>query len=238
MHRTSRKLKAALLAAALAGSLTACAGGAGYGGAASWKEDVLLHDGTKIIVERSQTYGGFPTIDSRERAVLEEEWTFHGHDDHRQVTWKVNQRHPPEGESLMLLQLNFLDGVPYIATSPAGCFSYNHWGRPNPPYVFFKYDGKSWQRIQLAEFPVEFKEANVVVGGRMNPKDQAGTTLPIGKVKEDNRLLEPYLRHIVREPIKGGVTSCEKRVHYKCGWFGTRPDGTLNKEFADRMCDR
>jgi hypothetical protein len=37
----------------LGGSMNACA----IGGS-SWKEEVLLHDGRKLIVERSQTYGG------------------------------------------------------------------------------------------------------------------------------------------------------------------------------------
>ncbi len=38
-------------------SMTAQAGLFGLGGV-SWKEEVLLHDGSKIIVNRSQSYGG------------------------------------------------------------------------------------------------------------------------------------------------------------------------------------
>ena len=45
--------KAISLVLILGVSMTAC--GAGK---SSWKEEVLLHDGTKLIVERSQTYGG------------------------------------------------------------------------------------------------------------------------------------------------------------------------------------
>lgn len=171
---------------------------------ASWKEEVLLHDGRKLIVERSQTYGGYPTIESREREVLNEEWIFHVPGSDRKVAWKSNFRRPPEGDSLMLLQIDFLDGVPYVATTPAGCFSYNHWKRPNPPYVFFKHDGKAWKQILLAEFPATFKLSNVVVGGRSDPEKQSGTTLSVATIKEENRLLEPYLRQIVREPLKPG----------------------------------
>lgn len=104
---------------------------------ASWKEEVLLLDGRKLIVERSQTYGSYPTVESRERALLNEEWAFRSPDGRQRIVWKSDFRRPPEGDSLMLLQLNFLNGVPYVATSPAGCLSYNHWKRPNPPYVFF-----------------------------------------------------------------------------------------------------
>ncbi len=166
---------------------------------ASWKEEVLLHDGKKLIVERSQTFGGYAEPASRERSVAKEEWVFRIPGSDRKVTWKSDFSRPPEGDSLMLLQLNFLNGVPYIATSPAGCLSYNHWKRPNPPYVFFKYDGKAWQQIPLSAFPVVFKESNV--GGGTNPKKLAGTTLSADRIREENRNLERYLREIVREPL-------------------------------------
>ena len=199
-----RSIKAGLLCISLmilGGSMSACA----MGDKTSWKEEVLLHDGKKIIVERSQTYGGYPTIESRERDVLDEEWIFRIPGSDRKVVWKSDFRRPPEGDSLMLLQLNFLNGVPYIATSPAGCLAYNHWKRPNPPYVFFTYDGKVWKQISLSTFPAVFKESNVVVGGRSNPKKQAGTTLSVDTIKEENRNLELYLQRIVREPLKAGA---------------------------------
>ncbi len=233
MSMTAKMFKAIVLSLTIMGaSMQAVA----FGGGASWKEEVLLHDGGKLIVERSQVYGGYAEPASRERSLAEEQWVFQIPGGGQRVVWKSDFRRPPEGDSLMLLQLNFLGGVPYVATSPAGCLAYNHWGRPNPPYVFFKYDGKSWQRISLAEFPALFKESNVAVG-RPDPDHRTGL-LSVETIKQENRLLEPYLRHIIREPITGGPTTCEKRVHYKCGWFGMRPDGTFNKDFADRMCDR
>jgi hypothetical protein len=176
----------------------------GFGNSVSWKEEVLLHDGQKIIVERSQTLGGYPTVESQERAVLAEEWIFPVPGTKRKVLWKVDFRSPPAGSQLMLITLGFLNGTPYIATTPAGCIAYNHWKRPNPPYVFFKYDGKEWQQIPLTEFPMEFKEANVVVGGRSKPEKQAGSTISISKIKAENHGLEPYMLQIIREPITKG----------------------------------
>lgn len=169
---------------------------------AEWKEEVLLHDGRKLIVERSQVYGGYSTLESRERSLVREEWTFRTPDGGQKVVWKSDFRGPPEGDSLMLLRLDFLDDVPYVATSPAGCLAYNHWKRPNPPYVFFKYDGKSWKQISLAEFPKVFQESNVAVG-RPDPGHREGL-LSVDTIKEENRLLEPYLKQIMREPMKPG----------------------------------
>ena len=104
----------------------------------------------------------------------------------------------------VLVLVGFSDSTPYIATSPAGCIAYNYWDRPNPPYVFFRHDGKEWQRISLAEFPVELKEVNVVVG-RPDPPHRSGL-LSIAIIKEENRNLEPHLRQIIREPVKVAQT--------------------------------
>jgi hypothetical protein len=42
----------------------------------SWKEEVLLHDGQIIIAERFYNLGGYSTIDSTERAVVDQTVTF------------------------------------------------------------------------------------------------------------------------------------------------------------------
>lgn len=205
----------------------------GFGNSASWEEEVLLHDGRKILVERSQSYGAYPTLDSRERIVLDEKWVFQNPDNQQQVTWKVNHRPPPEGESLMLMVLGFVKGTPYIANVPAGCIAYNHWGRPNPPYVLFWFDGQVWQKIPLDEFPAELKEANVVVGGRNNPKEQAGATLSIAKVKEQNYYLEPHLRQLSRESVKSAqTTTCEELMYYKGAWI--MPNDPVARDILDR----
>lgn len=184
---------------------------------ASWKEEVLLHDGKKLIVERSQNYGGYPTLESRVRELLNEKWVFHAPgDDTQKIVWQSDFRRPPEGDSLMLLQINFLNGVPYVATSPAGCLSYNYWKRPNPPYVFFKYDDRAWKQISPAEFPTVFSESNVAVG-RPDPGHREGL-LSVATIKAENRLLEPYLKQIMREPLTGGAMDCPVMVRIRGGW--------------------
>jgi len=99
------------------------------GHSAWWKEEVLLHDGRTIIVDRSQKLGGYPTLDSQERAVLEEKWHFPVPGTYKFITWEINQELPPKGTPLLLVTIGFIRGTPYIATVPAGCISYNYWGR-------------------------------------------------------------------------------------------------------------
>lgn len=171
-------------------------------GTASWKEEVSLHDGNSLIVERSQTYGAYPRIDSRERAVLEELWTFTVPASGQEVSWKNEFGLALDKSSLNLLALDFLNGVPYIAATPANCIAYNKWERPNPPYVFMRFEGERWQRIQLSQFPMEFNEANVAIGLPLK-KNRSGT-VSIDSIKENNRNLLSYLRIFVREPITFG----------------------------------
>jgi len=129
----------------------------------TWKEEVLLHDGKAIIVERSNTYD--PTMNheiGQGAPLAEHKTTFMIPGINQTVIWKSNNHPSPGPDSFILLALDFLDGVPYVATRSASCIAYNKWKRPNPPYVFFKYvDG--WKHIPLEEFPRKFT-INVSIG--------------------------------------------------------------------------
>lgn len=224
-------------------SINAGAGLLGFGGT-SWKEEVLLHDGSKIIVKRSQSYGGRHEI-GQSAPVKEHTITFDLPNSGRTISWTIEYGEDLGRTNFNLLALHILDGTPYLVVEPNLCLSYNKWGRPNPPYVFFKYDGKAWQRIQLSEFPVEFKTINLIVNnGREEDIESAASKLgyvPSEGVRQINSsLTQPQYKTILREalPTKRMNEMCEPMVHYKCGWFGMRPDGTFNKEFADIMCNR
>ena len=138
----------------------------------TWKEEVQLHDGKKMIVDRSDTYDSSMRHEIGQGAQLaEHKTTFTIPGTKQTVIWKSDNRSFLDPDDFHLLALDFLDGVPYVATTTFGQIAYTKWGRPNPPYVFFKYDGKAWQRISLEEFPEIFK-INLIVTGlkKDNPK--------------------------------------------------------------------
>jgi hypothetical protein len=181
-------------------SMNAC-GFLGLGGTTSWKEEVLLHDGTKIVIERLVNLGGKPTLDSRERRDLDETVTFSLPGSNKKITWQTDFRDSkPEPNSLNLLVLDIVNGTPYIATYAAGCIAYNKWKRPNPPYIFFKYDGNNWQRIPLEEFPAEISKVNVIVG--RPPAELLKPFYTVEQVKKQNHNLhEEIYKTIVRTPL-------------------------------------
>lgn len=185
----------------LLASSMANAGLFGFGGSTmSWKEEVLLHDGQVIVAERFYNLGGYPTLESTERAALDETVTFNLPGTGQKITWKTDFKDTePEPNSLNLILFDVVKGVPYIATYPAGCIAYNKWQRPNPPQILFKYENNQWKRIALAEFPAEAIKANVIVG-------RPATKLlkpfySMGQVKEVNRYVARQYGTILQERI-------------------------------------
>lgn len=151
-------------------SMNGSAGLFGFGGT-SWKEEVLLHDGNKIVVERSQSYGGRHEI-GQASPIKEHTVSFTLPGSSKTISFTSEYSEDVGRANLDLLALHVLGGIPYIVASPAGCLAYNKWGRPNPPYVFFKYDGKEWQRIPLSELPAEFKTVNLDFGMPWDMRDR------------------------------------------------------------------
>ncbi|UVT17017.1 MAG: hypothetical protein H8K04_05540 [Nitrospira sp.] len=241
--------KAMLLTLAVLGVLLACLSGGveaglfGFGGD-SWQEEVLLHDGTKMVVTRSQTYGGRREV-GQPPPIKEHTIAFTPPGLDKRITWTSEYGEDLGRTNFHLLAVHVLNGTPYLVTEPNLCLSYNKWGRPNPPYVFFKYDGTAWQRIPLEAFPTEFTTINValsIIGREGTELVRQGFVLA-EKIKELNRhTVNPDHKTILREPMKlgteGSAVNCQEMIHYKCGWFGTSPDGKFNKEFADRMCNK
>lgn len=181
-----------------------------FGHTMSWKEEVLLHDGSRIIAERHYNLGGYPAIESQERAALDVTVTFDLPGTNKKIIWKTDYDQAKlEPNSLNLIRLDVVKGVPYIATYPAGCIAYNKWGRPNPPQILFKYENEQWQRITLAELPPELinTHANVVVG-----KPAAKLLKPFYTVEgvnaENHGIDEGPYKTILRDAYSGAGGGC------------------------------
>jgi hypothetical protein len=179
-----------------------CMNACGFFNSTSWKEEVLLHDGSKIIIKRLYHLGHPRTLDSTEKSNLDETVTFTLPGTNKEVSWKTDFRDSkPESSNLDLLVLDIVNGTPYIATNPRGCLAYNKWKRPNPPYIFFKYDGSYWKQISLEEFPAEISRVNVII--ERPPAKLQESFYTVKQVNLQNRnLREEIFKTIVRTPLK------------------------------------
>ena len=193
------------LLAALAGCMTLARDNP-LGLGKSWKEEVLLHDGSKIVVKRSQDYDPMGRREIGQGPPRSEETLYFTLPHSKQaVTWKSDFG-PELQDNLTLVALDVFNGTPYIVTHATRCHAYNKWGRPNPPYVCFNYNGSSWQRIQFEELPQEIKEGNVIFGGYDErwDRDRLWSPEPVSveEIKKINASGVPrHLRVFVREPL-------------------------------------
>ena len=201
----------------------------------SWKEEVQLHDGSKIIVKRVQNQGSRPTLESRERAILDETITFSLPGTNQKITWVMSFRDDNnEQNGVNVFVLDIVNNIPYIAGYPAGCIAYNKWKRPNPPQILFKYESDQWNRITLAEFPPQLVQANVIVGGP--PAEGIKSFYTVEGVNAENHDIDtPEYKTILREQVKRGAVgssvNCEELVYYKGAWIG--PGDSIGKRMMD-----
>lgn len=205
-------------------SMNAC----GFFDTASWKEEVLLHDGSKIIVKRWQKHGGPRSFGApiREALISEQTISFSHPKTKEKIIWKDGPTEDIHIANFDLVALHIKDNIPYLVTVTKQCIEYNKWGRPNPPYVVFKYEGKEWKHIPLSELPMEFKNVNLVVNTvGYNEELLNGSLSPIAaeKVKEFNRDLQSELdKTILRNPMAPqGKAHCPEMIYIgKARWIG------------------
>lgn len=170
-----------------------------------WKEEVLLHDGSKIVVDRSQSCGGRHEI-GQSAPIREQELSFNMPGSGKRLSFKSEYGEDIGRANFKLLALHILNGTPYVVAEPNLCLSYNKWGRPNPPYVIFKHDGKDWQRISLKDLPTEFRDVNLVVETKADAK-RFSWFFPLSAefIKQLNSsLTQPEFKTILREPLANG----------------------------------
>lgn len=217
------------------GTLNAFAGWFGFG-ATSWQEEVLLHDGNKLIAERSVTLGGPHEIGQRgsyTKVTLAFKHPVTG----KVITWEDNATPDLRTSNFLPMALDVFPDAAYLVVSPMGCLSYNKWGRPNPPYVVFKFVEQKWNRVDLSELPIETKAPNLIFSSPDTEIERLGKrfidTETIKRIA--NGYKQPEYKSIVREPLTSGIniTRCEVMVNYKCGWGAP---GEFNRQYFDSIC--
>lgn len=188
----------------------------------AWKEEVALHDGKVLVVERHSNPADYLVPGSSEPPALDESLAFISPETNQRITWKTEYRNDlPDPNSLTPLLLDIVGGIPYMATSPAGCVSYNKWGRPNPPYILFKYEHEKWERISLQEFPPELVSANLM------GKPPLELLKPYYTVEQSRgwaqgKNIAEYAKTVLREPVTDIWAGCPKLISYgkQGGWIG------------------
>lgn len=178
---------------------------AGCGGSRNWKEEVQLANGSNVTVFRWAKLGNpldqeIPDIKSGPPTVgygirIPQPGTG------KTVTWETDRTLTP-------LAIGFGSELIYLVASPRFCWAYDQLGRPVPPYVFFKHDGKEWHRIPVEEFPEEINTTNLLVAARQ--EDVESGFVSAAQVTNRTRHLSPDLRTIYRSGVRGMEACIQK----------------------------
>jgi hypothetical protein len=106
--------------------------------------------------------------------------------------------------------------------------------------VFFKYDGKAWQRITLSELPAEFKSLNLIINnGREEDIERSasktGYVSAEGVKQINSSLTQPEYRTILREPLPQARINqmCMEMFPYKGSWV--MPNDRAARGFIDQQ---
>lgn len=105
-------------------------------------------------------------------------------------------------------------GAWYLSATPIRCDGYDKWGRPVPPYVFFKYSDQQWQRITVEEFPAEITRRNLTYPGSYDHRMAAAGTgfISAEKAKLLNPGVPDYLNRIYRSGAVFEWDDCKRRL--------------------------
>lgn len=204
-------------------------------GSTSWEEEVLLHDGSKIVVKRSVDRGGRHEI-GQQPPYKEQSLSFAFPGGKQEIIWKDIFSEDLGSASFLPMLLEISNDIAYLVVSPMGCLSYNKWGRPNPPYVVFKYQGSEWQRIPLQELPAEIKAPNLIFSDPDNVVKKIGKNLITADTIQQiiSRYRQPEYKAILREPLpKERINQmCMEMILYKGYWI--MPNDPVARGMVDR----
>ena len=171
-------------------ALSACFGRATY----HWKEEVLLHDGRVIVIERSVRTGEVPVEIGQPPGESDYTLKFRSADG-KTVTWE-------SGKSFWPMVLDFDGPTPYVVAGGSTGPDYEKHGCPRPPYFIFRYDGTSWQRIDYQQLPKAIRRSNLTnsatTGGKPRDGVRRGTT-NVDDVRQSHRWLSPYYKEILED---------------------------------------
>lgn len=189
--------------------------------ATSWKEEALLHDGSKIIVERRVDRGGRHEI-GQQPPIKEQSVSFTLPGTSENVVWHDQFSRDIGGASFLPMMLEIQEGSAFLVVHPMGCNAYNKWGRPNPPYVVFRYLAGTWTRIPVQELPNDFKTPNLIFSEPDDEARKAGGTVVSSEVIR--KLYDGYkytvFKTILREAYSAAAGDCPEMVYGKGGWYG------------------
>lgn len=184
-------------------SLTAC------GRTVEWKQEVPLHDGRVIVIDRMSQQGPHdPFVNMR--MEIGQELAFTHPDTSERVRWKI-----PDG--LQPYMLDFDGLIPYYVLAAYTVGDYNKWGCPNPPYFVYRYERGQWGRIAFEQLPAKFQKRNLIAMAKAEEKFVGDGYVTAAELETYVGRKDPPRRVISREKVNPIAKGCFESTLIKQG---------------------
>lgn len=184
-------------------SLTAC------GQTIDWKQEVKLHDGQVIVVDRKSKQNRI-FLPERQTIEVWQRLTFMWTGTSVPIEFEL-----PKGLRVWLL--DFDGDAAYAVLKPASVADYNTWGCPSPPWIAYRYRGGRWLQLAFTELPVTFKTPNIMPAAA---SDEAITKDGLVTTTEFEAFLnrsDSSFQAIGREKVNPIAKGCEEGVLFRQG---------------------
>ena len=120
-----------------------------------WKQEVILHDGRTLWVDRTTVYRHYgELVQLSHPSPFADGFSFWHPNKWSHITWPLNENVRP-------LLLDFVGDIPYLVTEINGGKHYD-MGCPPHPYAFYKYEDGDWQRIDVRALPQQLQRTNML----------------------------------------------------------------------------
>lgn len=184
-------------------SLTAC------GKTIDWKQEVKLHDGRVIVVDRQskQESMSIPT-----KGILEpwQQIAFTHPVSGERIVWDL-----PKGLGLWMLDIE--GGTIWTVLKPQSVADYNNWGCPSPPWIVFRRQAGIWQQVTMGDMPSVFVAPNTLAAAASDNPRSENKLVSVEQFGAYLARLDPEYRTISREKVNPIAKGCFDDVLVKQG---------------------
>jgi len=146
-------------------ALPGCARDAGF---RTWQEEVKLNDGRVIVVTQKRRCESAYTGAEMAPCISRETW----------LTIKLPEFGDKEivwNEKLKPMVVNVHQGQLYVVGRPPTGREFDLYGKPQPPYIAYRWKEGIWERMPLVEIPEAIYDANMIID--LPPKETKFLTI-------------------------------------------------------------
>jgi hypothetical protein len=188
-----------------------------------WQQEVRLHDGRMLVVERASLSGegpgAVPHVPKGGDSNNDEstELAFVHPDTAETIRWIL-----PKGTVPHMLDV---DGpAVFLVLAPSSIADYNQWQCPNPPWVVYRHLSGIWMRVPIGDLPERFETPNLLAWP--GEEIQASPRVSWSDMVTHLKTMPPEYRRISRQPINPLDKGCQT---YLLRQLGREQEGMIGR---------